>query len=615
MKAGKLKIPFTLKLSHQGLLLVTVLLAMEFTFVAFLFGLLNQAEQEARREAHAKEVVGTTNKMVQMIWECGQNLERYLISKEPAYQYKYQKAHSEIFNSFKLLRTNLRDDPACLDDLSRIEKHVQKAFDLYKEVEAMSGEMSTVDLLQIMRERKFAFQSNFNDLAATLLHLMQSQRKIQTESPEAQRQAREKAKQVLIYGIAGNVLIAFAIAGFFISGITSRLDVLVENTERMKSSRELIPRLGGRDEISRLDSVFHEMADALRLEEERLRASEERVRGIIESMPVGLIMIDRGGTIEYVNPMLETISGFQMDELVGKKVNRLFDRGEKEKPIEFLEEIRSKSVGRIYELTALRKNGEKYPVEFSLKDINTQDGPRQLAIVLDVTERHEIQKMRQAFVAMVSHELRTPLTSVSGFLELLGMGALGDVSEDATRQADRALSNVTRLIKLINDLLDLEKMESGTLRITLAPTTLTEIISDTENALKVFAEERGVSLDMTAERLDLIADKDRIVQVLVNLVSNAVKFSPQKSVVTVQAVSGDDFLEVRVIDRGRGIPARYREVIFERFQQVETGDAKRKGGTGLGLAISKTIVEQHGGSIGVTSEEGKGSTFWFRLPL
>lgn len=591
------------------------LLAVELVFVGALFGLLNQAEAEALREEHAKEIVGYTNRLVQVIWTSGQCFERYLRERDPIYESKYLQAEHEIRSTARWLRENIKDNPEDLKDLDVIEQNITKALAMYGEVRDQSKNMSTIEVIQLIRARKVEFQPNFDVLAKTVLHLLESQRRIQLESPTRQRQSRQDFKVVLYAGLAGNVLVGLLFAGFFVRGITSRLDVLVENTERMRTGRELVPALKGADEIAQLDNVFHSMADAIRTEEEMLKASEERVRAIIEKMPVGLVMIERSGTIEYVNPMLERISGFELEELVGKKINKLFARDEHEKPAEFLEEIRTRSVGRIHELTALKKDGEKYPVEFSLTDFQAVEGPRQLAIVLDVTERYEIQKMRQAFVSMVSHELRTPLTAVSGYLALLGMGAFGEISKEATDQAERAEVNIQRLIKLINDLLDLEKMESGTLKIELSSCRLEAIIGSTEDAVKVFAADRGVKLEVPDVKLEFIADRDRIIQVLVNLVSNAVKFSPPGASVTIEAEPRDEYVEVRVVDRGRGIPARYREVIFERFQQVEASDAKQKGGTGLGLAICKSIVEQHGGSIGVDSEEGKGSTFWLRLPL
>jgi signal transduction histidine kinase len=226
----------------------------------------------------------------------------------------------------------------------------------------------------------------------------------------------------------------------------------------------------------------------------------------------------------------------------------------------------------------------------------------------------EAARLKQEFVAMISHDLRTPLTSVKGFLHLLsqdGYGAVPQKVKDRTQLAER---NVARLISLIDDLLAVEKLEAGKLDISPELIPLSPVISRSVEAVRVFAEEHAVSLQAEPVEINVFADGDRLVQVLVNLLSNAVKFSPPNSVVMVSVHEQDDWVELRVTDSGCGIPADHLESVFDRFKQVRASDDRKKGGTGLGLAICKSIVEQHGGTVGVTSQEGKGSTFFFRIP-
>lgn len=220
---------------------------------------------------------------------------------------------------------------------------------------------------------------------------------------------------------------------------------------------------------------------------------------------------------------------------------------------------------------------------------------------------------KKEMVAMVSHDLRTPLTSVQGSLTLLSAGVYGGLSDRAMKEVTIAENNTSRLINLINDLLDVERMEAGRLEMTIRQTFVSQILEQTSASLESFAKQNNIELDLPETGLSLNADGERLVQVLINLVSNAIKFSPPNSTVTVTVEKLSDCVEFRVIDQGRGIPPEFIDSVFERFQQVKKSDAGRKG-TGLGLAICKAIIDGHGGTIGVTSRVGKGSTFWFRIP-
>lgn len=228
----------------------------------------------------------------------------------------------------------------------------------------------------------------------------------------------------------------------------------------------------------------------------------------------------------------------------------------------------------------------------------------------------EAARRKQELVSMVSHDLRTPLTSVQASLTLLSEGVLGSLPARAVKEVTNAENNTSRLINLINDLLDIEKMEAGQLALDCKRTPIIPLFEHSVESVKAFAEKAKVNLKIEDNDLFFYADGDRIIQVLVNLLSNSIKFSPEESTVTLEAVECDNkMIELRVKDQGRGIPESFRKNMFQRFQQVDQiGDAKKKKGTGLGLAICKNLVELHGGEIGVDSEEGKGSTFWFRIP-
>ena len=235
-----------------------------------------------------------------------------------------------------------------------------------------------------------------------------------------------------------------------------------------------------------------------------------------------------------------------------------------------------------------------------------------------LTERSELDTLKDEFISTVSHELRTPLTSIRGSLGLLSSGVMGSLDPKAQNLLRIAVTNTDRLIRLINDILDLERMESGRAPLQLRRCSLHELAISAVDTMTPMAEAAAVHIEVTtagaADGLFFDADADRILQVLTNLLSNAIKFSPAASTIRLQAESTSDSILLRVSDEGRGIPADKLDNIFDRFQQVEPSDARQKGGTGLGLAICRTIVQQHSGSIWAQRNLGPGTTFYVMLP-
>lgn len=217
-------------------------------------------------------------------------------------------------------------------------------------------------------------------------------------------------------------------------------------------------------------------------------------------------------------------------------------------------------------------------------------------------------------LSVVSHDLRSPLTSVQGLLTLLSAGAFGVIPDKARERIASVESDLTRLTRLINELLDAEMLVSGKLIMRRSLIDVQELFDMAVGSLSGLAMQQKVHLSVIKSNLQLYADKDRLVRVLVNIVANAIKYSPKGATVVISAEFNGDSVILKVKDSGRGIPTKYQKAIFERFQQVSEGDWSERGGVGLGLAISKSIVEAHGGTIGVDSQGSPGSTFWVCLP-
>lgn len=222
------------------------------------------------------------------------------------------------------------------------------------------------------------------------------------------------------------------------------------------------------------------------------------------------------------------------------------------------------------------------------------------------------EQEKEQLISMVGHDLRAPLTSVRAVLTMLDAGALGELNDKGKNRVSMADSEVERLIKLINDLLDVEKISSGRFEIYSRPIEIASVMHKSANAVRSMAHEKSIEIDVKGCNLLAQADDERLIQVLVNFLSNAIKFSPASSIISVEAESVDGWIEVRVRDQGRGVPQELALSIFDRFRQVDRTD--ESSGSGLGLSICKTIIDKHGGFVGVLPNQGAGSVFWFRVP-
>jgi signal transduction histidine kinase len=232
----------------------------------------------------------------------------------------------------------------------------------------------------------------------------------------------------------------------------------------------------------------------------------------------------------------------------------------------------------------------------------------------DATEKRKIERFRKEFMAMVGHDLRTPLTSVQLFLTLLAEGAYEDIPDDVKTKARVAEFDVSRLIRLVSNLLDIEKTEAGKMEFDLKPVSALSIVQQGVGSVEPLAEARGVRIEVSGQDAIIKADEPRLVQVIVNLLANAISFSPPKQTVEVQLIDHKANVEVRVKDHGKGIPESAKTRIFQPFEQVNDADSKLRVGSGLGLSICKAIVDGHHGEIGFESNNTPGSTFWFKIP-
>jgi PAS domain S-box-containing protein len=338
---------------------------------------------------------------------------------------------------------------------------------------------------------------------------------------------------------------------------------------------------------------------------------------LIEYSPLAIVLLDPSHHIRLVNPAFERMFLYAAPEVVGADIDDLIAPEGSGTYEEAHQLTRSVLTGQPVHATGRRRRKDGSSVEVEIHGVPLIDNGRQwgvYAIYQDISERREVERLKDEFVAMVSHDLRTPLTAVRLSLGLLADGTLGPQSEKARQVIAVAEQNVARVVNLTNDILDLKRIEAGRLQLKLETLAIQSVVERSVEAVRPLAVEKNLQLESFFSEALVRGDSQRLIQVVVNLLSNAVKFSDPGQAVRVEVSSPLPWVEVRVVDRGRGIPAEHREAIFEPFHQVRRTDASLKGGTGLGLAICRAIVAQHGGSVGVDSQVGRGSTFWFRLP-
>jgi PAS domain S-box-containing protein len=352
---------------------------------------------------------------------------------------------------------------------------------------------------------------------------------------------------------------------------------------------------------------------------------EEKFQLAVESSPSGMVMLDAGGTIFLVNAETEKLFGYRRNELIGQSVDilvplhhraahRLHRDAFAASPASLAPGARPMGNGR--ELRGLRKDGSEFPVEVGLNPIHARDGLMILSTIIDVSERKRIERLKDEFVSTVSHELRTPLTSIAASLGLLTGDAAGKLPDRVMRLVTIAYNNSQRLVRLINDILDVEKIESGKITFHLRPLDVLTLVEQAIDANRGFAEGYGVRirLDDATVTGDVRADSDRLMQVVTNLLSNAIKFSPRGGEVFVAIAARDGMMRISVRDHGAGIPEEFKPRIFEKFAQADASDARQKGGTGLGLSIVKQIVIRLDGKVGFEDAPGGGTVFYVDLP-
>jgi PAS domain S-box-containing protein len=397
----------------------------------------------------------------------------------------------------------------------------------------------------------------------------------------------------------------------------------------------------------KLAQVEEELVHAMTQERETRAElhAERRFRDLLEAAPDAIIEVDRQGRILLLNLVTERMFGYTREELLGKPVEMLVPDslrgGHSQHRADYWAHPVTRPMGSASALHGRRKDGSSLPVEISLSPVKSEDGFRVTAVIRDISERRKVEErlremqqsytqelesrnreveranqLKSEFLASMSHELRTPLHTIIGFAELLGEELEGPLNEKQKRFMNHIHTDSVHLLALINDILDISKIESGRLGLRREVFDIAGVVEETLASIRPQAAAKPIAIETNLSLpAAIFADRLRVKQILFNLLSNALKFTPSGGRIHVDAAVRGGLVEVSVRDTGIGIAKDQHEAVFDKFYQVGSTTKGVREGTGLGLAITKALVEEHGGGIWLESELGKGSRFTFTLPL
>jgi two-component system, OmpR family, phosphate regulon sensor histidine kinase PhoR len=415
-------------------------------------------------------------------------------------------------------------------------------------------------------------------------------------------------QRILFTATFAGVVLAILLAAW-IAGRTSRpVRELTDAVRQMTSSETAIQTaVKTADEVGQLTQAFNFMAVRLREQFQSLEAERAKLVAVLEKMTDGVVIIDRQGIVQLMNQTAEKMFGLHPNASLGKP---LVEAVRHHQPFELWQKCQKSGVTEEATIDISKR--------FILHGVATPLGQTlpgsTLLLFQDMSRQHQIETIRRDFISNVSHELRTPLAALKVLTETLQDGALDDPPA-ARRFLEQMETEVDSLSLMVTELLELSRIESGRVPLELKPTRPVDIISPACERLRLQAERTGLTLQIEcADNLpSILADATRVQQVVVNLLHNAIKFTPEKGQVVVRAIQSAQAVQFSVCDTGIGIASNDLPRIFERFYKVDRSRASS--GTGLGLAIARHLVEAHGGNIWVESELGKGSMFFFTIPL
>ncbi len=579
-------------LFRKSLLFVVGILSIQMILISGLLLLLTAAEKRAERLAYSRAAIYGASKMVPAFTEALHLVGLVAIYGDTNVKKRYENLRQEISDTLHRLSKDKYASAQDLKDLDRLESEAEFLFHELKEFEQNLVSCTSPEgfILETatFKSSIFPYLNRVTEMANAFArrHLLVERRLQQTNSS---------------YFVSGfgmlflvNVLVTAAYVIAFNRLVVKRLAVVTQNFVRFANNSPLYPKQQGADEIAFVDHEFHALSRLI------VEASEKD-QSLFNNMPVGLITCDEEGRIQKLNPLA-------LKWLGEATINCLLEQVVEDR--QKLAAVLSGEVSGSVRARIRMQDRDMVLTELSASRFHYQSKAYVIIALVDLSDREENEKMRQEFLNIVSHDIRTPIAAVCMLVEM--------IQEDSDeirklKYCGSAKTQLDNIMKLANNLLDVARMEAGSITLDRQECSVGALIEQATEVVTFQAKKAGVRIIERSTDLFVDCDPDRIQQVLVNFLSNALKYSGSDTTIEIYGEQIEQIVRIAVRDQGRGIPASEISTVFDRFKQVREQDAKR--GAGLGLTICKLLVESHGGQVGVTSVDGEGSTFWLDLPV
>lgn len=605
-----------LKLIHKCLIFCLIVLSVQIGTFVFLATRAHESQQEVERVTYSNKVISYAGEIVENLHEAMFCLSAQVVMPGSQASKRFHAVADKLPALVEDLKSEKLVNQQDREDLDAVAKRINFVMDAFRIVEEkIETRQSPANLAEYFTLIRLDLKPHVADILEIIGRMTERHSALKQKNASATASSSELVHLMLMSGFATSVLAALAMVIGFNKEISGRIGIISDNILLAAGGRQLKPRQRGDDEIAQLDRQFHTLTQAL-------SEAMENERRLFENMPVGLITFDQTGRIENANPCAESMLGRSAETIRGQRLSNIVSTNSggansAGANLEVVEELISRQAtsqvkGEPVRVELKRADHTVFPAEIYAADYQLRNERKLVVSILDITAREEVNKLKEEFISILGHDIRAPLASIDACLSLIIDGAFGDLPDAGIENVRTGRAQCSRLFRLTNELLEMAKLEAGKVVVEARQCSVSNLIDMAVEVVDLDARQRLIEIVKQESDLVVLADVERTVQILQNFLANAVKFSPDGKKVIVLATRESDAVKIAVRDEGPGIDAELVPDLFQRFKQAKAQDGAR--GTGLGLAICKMMAECQGGTVGVETAPGAGSTFWLRLP-